>query len=175
MSENFSRAPNTKCKVCNIDIYRRPSQIEKGHVFCSRKCGGHFNRKITKCVICDNEILASRNTKTCNKECADKLRGIAASNRKGPYNKDKKEPRKVVGGLKQKLIETYGDGCNRCGYDELPILQVHHIVEKCNGGTDEIDNLQLFCPNCHAGEHYLRKIKILNEAQENIRLKKLEK
>lgn len=43
--------------------------------------------------------------------------------------------------------------CQACGYNEYPILQIHHIIEKHNGGTNDFDNLIVLCPNCHKKAH----------------------
>jgi len=38
-------------------------------------------------------------------------------------------------------------------------LDIHHIVEVQHGGTDEEENLQLLCKNCHNLVHTIRRIK----------------
>lgn len=40
--------------------------------------------------------------------------------------------------------------CTQCSYSEKEIMQVDHIIPRCKGGSDEIDNLRCLCPNCHA-------------------------
>lgn len=42
----------------------------------------------------------------------------------------------------------FGEKCFVCGFDE--IVEVHHILPKHKGGTDDIENLVLLCPNHHA-------------------------
>lgn len=43
--------------------------------------------------------------------------------------------------------------CERCAYDEHPeILVVHHRDR--NRGHNDVSNLEVLCPNCHALEHY---------------------
>ena len=37
--------------------------------------------------------------------------------------------------------------------DNLAILEVHHIVPLKDGGINELENLALLCPNCHAMLH----------------------
>lgn len=45
----------------------------------------------------------------------------------------------------------YMNECMLCGYDEHPILCVHHIDgDRCN---NELTNLLVVCPNCHAIIH----------------------
>jgi 5-methylcytosine-specific restriction endonuclease McrA len=43
-----------------------------------------------------------------------------------------------------------------CGAKEDPkhvTFQVHHIVFKCNGGSNNINTLMLLCPDCHRMLH----------------------
>jgi len=46
--------------------------------------------------------------------------------------------------------------CQICG-DVLPVpygrLEVHHIVHRCKGGTNESENLVTLCDLCHAVTH----------------------
>jgi 5-methylcytosine-specific restriction endonuclease McrA len=39
-----------------------------------------------------------------------------------------------------------------CGWDETS-LDIHHIVERKNGGSNEMSNLIAVCPNCHRKAH----------------------
>lgn len=52
--------------------------------------------------------------------------------------------------LKNKLIKVRGHFCEKCGLstwlDEKIKLELHHINSKSN----ELENLQLLCPNCHS-------------------------
>ncbi len=46
--------------------------------------------------------------------------------------------------------------CQICG-DVLPVsygrLEVHHVVYRCKGGSDELENLVTLCDLCHAVSH----------------------
>ena len=46
--------------------------------------------------------------------------------------------------------------CQICG-DVLPVpfgrLEVHHIIYRCKGGSDKLDNLVTLCELCHAIIH----------------------
>ena len=57
--------------------------------------------------------------------------------------------------LKIRLLEIKGRKCERCSYNKYEILQVHHKNKDRN--DNNIDNLELICPNCHFEEHYLEK------------------
>ncbi len=56
-----------------------------------------------------------------------------------------------------------GKQCEKCGYKKFEILQVHHIDRDRN--HNELDNLELICPNCHYEEHLLKN-SWLNRVQE---------
>ena len=46
--------------------------------------------------------------------------------------------------------------CRICGAEEdpkHPTFQVHHVVFKCNGGSNNLSNLVLLCPECHRKLH----------------------
>lgn len=56
--------------------------------------------------------------------------------------------------LRVELAEIRGGFCERCGWANFAGLQVHHKIQRCDGGTDEHENLELLCSNCHT-EHHL--------------------
>ena len=57
-----------------------------------------------------------------------------------------------------KLIIKRGRKCELCGYSEEPmILNPHHKIPRCMGGSNKSDNLIILCPNCHAKEHLKTK------------------
>lgn len=148
MPEYYTRKPNIKCFVCGKEIYRRPSQIKEsdGRAYCGNICYGLNCRKEIPCTICGKLILSGLNKKTCSRKCSNKQRaGITYS---------KKRPRdKVIQyrTLKNDLLEERGKKCERCGYDNYLILQVHH--KNRNRKDNRFSNLELICPNCHYEEH----------------------
>ena len=146
------RKPNCKCAECGIEIYRRPYDIEKsksGKVFCSSICFNKQNRKPHSCPTCGKELLSGTNKTCCSRSCSNKARvGIKYKRDKATYVNDMPTYRTM-------LINERDASCELCGYKEHPqILVVHHILERKNGGTNDITNLQLICPNCHALQHY---------------------
>jgi len=150
--EKYRRNPNTNCSICGKSIYKRPSQIQLNHgkVYCGMTCYGVACRKEKPCIICGKLILAGLNKKTCSRGCANKLRiGIK-------YRQNK--PRDKVNTYKQlkiRLLKLRGNVCERCGYNKLEILQVHHKDK--NRDNNALENLELICPNCHFEKHYLEK------------------
>jgi 5-methylcytosine-specific restriction endonuclease McrA len=147
----------TECAVCGKVIYRTVRAIvqsKSGKNFCSLECFGKFCKKKewsgVICSICGKEFtkLKSRQ-KYCSRGCANRGR-IGVKYRTGARKSNYKHKEDQ----KRSLIEERGPICEVCGYNNMRILQVHHIKEKKNGGTDELTNLQLLCPNCHFTIHY---------------------
>ena len=108
------------------------------------------------CRICGTLILGSKNALTCSRACANKSRtgmfygGIRPS-------KSRVTTLRII---RDRLISLRGPKCEICGYDRYKeILQVHHVIPKKLGGTDDDSNLQIICPNCHAIEHYVKLVK----------------
>ena len=152
MAELYKRNPNTNCLICNKAIYKRPYEIQrnKEHVFCSVACYGLSCRKEIPCTICGELILSGLNKKTCSRNCANKHRA-------GIKYKINRPRDKVIAqrALKIRLLEIRGKICERCDYDKYEILQVHH--KNRDRSNNNINNLELICPNCHFEEHYLEK------------------
>lgn len=156
MAEKHKRNPNTVCSVCNKEIYKRPKEIKNHKVYCSQKCYGLDNRKRHPCPICGKETEPTKNT--CSRSCSNKLRFGINYNIGRPKDKATK-----YRAIKIKLLKDRGEKCEKCGHDNKNILQVHHIIEKSDGGTDDEKNLLILCPNCHY-THHLGDSRIIMEA-----------
>lgn len=50
------------------------------------------------------------------------------------------------------------DICECCGKNEL--LEIHHIISKCFGGTNKKENLIQICSSCHSKIHHDKTIVI---------------
>jgi RNA-directed DNA polymerase len=57
------------------------------------------------------------------------------------------------------IWKQQGGLCPVCqqGFNGETSIHVHHIVERCNGGGNELDNLVMLHPNCHRQVHHLSK------------------
>lgn len=152
MTEKYIRKPNTRCLVCDKEIYRRPSEIKSnnGRFFCSANCYGIIQRKEVPCTVCGKLILSGLNKKTCSRKCANINR--AGIKYKIGRPKDKVKSQKII---KLKLLKERGLKCERCGYAKHEILQIHHRDR--NRNNNDLSNLELICPNCHFEEHLLEK------------------
>jgi len=137
------------CEECKIEFYAIPSSEKK---FCSSSCSitnSNKNRiKISKCLECDQDIKYKN--KFCNNTCQQLYQ------RKKIYQKIEDGTYAAVDLriCKKYLIEINGEKCVECGWKEknefsktIP-LEVHHV--DCNPDNNQINNLKLLCPNCHA-------------------------
>lgn len=148
------RNPNTQCAICQQGFYKRPSELKKsktGNAYCSSACYGKSCRKTNACTVCGKEILASKQAKTCSRSCANVARKGIRYKQVGRPTKDKVKTRSI---LKQRLISQRGSCCEICGFSTTQILVPHHIIRSCDGGSDDLENLILICPNCHSLIHW---------------------
>lgn len=144
---------NCTCKICGKPLYRRPGDLARnnGNAYCSQQCYGIGCRKPRACPVCGKEFLAQRNSKHCSRACANKSREGIKYRQKGALVKDKVKDSQA---LKRRLVLFRGAKCQRCNYSDVNILVIHHIVRRSDGGSDDLDNLELVCPNCHAEIHF---------------------
>ncbi len=150
----IKRKPNTKCLICHKPLYRRPSELKStlNRSFCSKECFGVSCRRESPCLICKSPILAGLNKKTCSRQCANIHRTGIKYKLNQPKDKVKSQR-----ALKMRLISKRGKFCERCGYSKIEILEVHH--KDRDRKNNELDNLELICPNCHSEEHFLKNRK----------------
>jgi len=158
MADKYKRNPNTNCIVCGKPIYRRPIDLKRSQrrAFCSKACFGISCRKEVPCIVCGKPILAGLHKKTCSRSCANKHRAGIKYKINRPRDKVK-----YYQALKLRLLKQRGKTCERCGYDKFEILQVHH--KNKDNFCNDLENLELICPNCHFEEHYLEKSWLKNK------------
>lgn len=113
-------------------------------------CYGISCRKERPCVVCGKLILAGLKKKTCSRGCANKHRAGIKYKLNQPRSKVKSYRE-----LKIRLLQKRGRVCEKCGYNKYEILQIHHKDK--NQSNNDLDNLELVCPNCHFEEHFLEK------------------
>ena len=69
-----------------------------------------------------------------------------------------RQKKKQVALSKYKRTGELGQCCSGCGW-QMPFsingdgLDIHHVKPVCKGGSDDISNLLLLCPNCHRVAH----------------------
>jgi 5-methylcytosine-specific restriction endonuclease McrA len=138
---------------CGKDFELKDSIIAKsktGNFYCSKASYGKSCRKPKNCPVCGIEFLSGKRSSTCSRTCSN-------INRKGIRYKTGKLADKDLSAV---LIAERGvESCEKCGYDRVPqIIQMHHIIERSKGGSDDPDNLELLCPTCHYEEHHFRRV-----------------
>jgi len=57
---------------------------------------------------------------------------------------------------RRRVIALKGGNCDLCGFNVLPILQVHHKRPVESGGSNDLRNYAVLCPNCHTMLHCAR-------------------
>lgn len=55
-----------------------------------------------------------------------------------------------------KILLRANKGCSICGWNEST-CDIHHIIPKSKGGTNDHNNLIIVCPNCHRIIHTSNK------------------
>lgn len=73
-----------------------------------------------------------------------------------------KDPKSILDLSKRtisKILHRANKGCSICGWNEST-CDIHHIIQKKDGGNDNIENLIVVCPNCHRIIHSLKKYSI---------------
>ncbi|MDR3329668.1 MAG: HNH endonuclease [Mycoplasmataceae bacterium] len=62
--------------------------------------------------------------------------------------------------IKEAVLINANNICSKCGklvgndiHNEVPELQVHHIIPLSKDGKDILENCVALCPNCHRREH----------------------
>lgn len=157
-----------KCQYCDLIFKADNREIKRGYAkFCSKVCsdkGKKTNKKVRiancKCSFCNKDFFRRPSKSTsksglyfCSRECKDKAQRIDGI-------KDLHLPHYGKGNGKytyrRLVLENVEKVCTKCGYKEHPeILEVHH--KDRNRNNNDIDNLELLCPNCHMWEHYIQK------------------
>lgn len=51
-----------------------------------------------------------------------------------------------------KIIKRMNIECSACGWNES-VCDLHHIIPKSKGGTNDHTNITVLCPNCHRLAH----------------------
>ncbi len=135
-----------KCEYCdkeNLGTYGSGR-------FCSTKCARGYSTKSKRKTI--NEKVSKKLTKKSTQQKVQEK--IAA---KHSYYKRKTEATSLMDMSKRtmvKILKRLKLPCSNCGWFINSVVgDIHHIVEKKNGGSDSHKNLSYLCPNCHRCVH----------------------
>lgn len=133
-SKNRKQSSSTRSKISSsLKSYYQNNPHVVNYI-CS-KCGCEFSKpksiKKGRNIYCDNckrHVIHARDPKTVNSVKELSSRTVS------------------------KLLKRCGVGCAICGWSEAS-CDIHHIVSKKSGGTDDHSNLVVLCPNCHRKVH----------------------
>jgi hypothetical protein len=142
-----------QCVCCNITFKVLKSDPKQ---FCSRTCAAKINnsrrKHIVTCATCGTDI-SGKNKKYCSVQCSTSAltAAVIADWKNGTLKTKHNQLPKTV---RRWLIQERNSKCEICGWNNIhPItqitpLQIHHIDG--NSTNNNIENLQVLCPNCHA-------------------------
>lgn len=124
------------------------NEIDHSHfrINGSKKAG--YINKI--CPVCNEQFTTYEkdNSTTCSYSCANTHFRSGTNN---PNYTGSLTNRISGRNYREVAYNTYGKICNRCGYDNVLALEVHH--KDRNRENNSVDNLEVLCCNCHAIEH----------------------
>lgn len=146
------------CTFCNNEFEKQFSLLRKNN-YCTKECSylASRNRIKCRCANCGETFLKRRssldNSKSglffCNRACKDKAQSIEGNCpeiRPNHYNNGS-------GSYRARAFRKLDKKCAKCGFSKnQKILQVHHKDE--NRNNNELENLEILCPNCHAEIHW---------------------
>ena len=116
-------------------------------MYCSRSCKDMAYQKTAKGRIAkkraDDRWYKSEKGREYRAEYASSIDRIQSSR--------ESRKRNYYSGNGIKRLDMDGWKCVLCGYDKLPeALQISHVVPRCKGGDNSIENIRTTCANCHA-------------------------
>lgn len=143
------------CDVCGVIFESTDGSKKTDRKYCSQRCANsisHTKKEKKKCLTCGNKVKSNK-AKFCSHKCCGRYAQLKT------FQKIEDGTYKRVGCGTSKnnvyklyLIEKYGYGCMCCDNVEWmgqPIpLQLEH--EDGDSDNDDLKNLKLLCPNCHA-------------------------
>lgn len=152
-----------KCPKCRTEKEKRfckncGKELKSGQTkFCSSSCSAKYYGKLksetikkNKCLNCNKDIPLQR--KFCSRDCLNSF--YQKQREKEVYSNIKTKDGRVSKTVRKFLFKKYNNSCQLCGWStkneftgKVP-LQIHHIDG--NPENNNIENLQLLCPNCHS-------------------------
>ena len=144
--------------------------------FCSSKCARGFSTKLKREEInkkVSNQLKGRLLTDDHKKNISENQNRYFSDDHREKISKARagqstyKLPTSILklsGRTIAKIIKRLNLGCSSCGWDKA-VGDIHHIVQRSKGGTDDHTNLTYLCPNCHriAHEHKIEKFVTLKD------------
>jgi len=149
--------PRTKriklCELCGDEYETTESKAKYCSHSCSAKCG-NAKRKMSdeaKKKISESLKKYYKNNPHKIRRGAEAAEAVAKTTR-GKFNKNPKSILDLAKKTVSKILARLKIGCSNCGWDEC-VCDVHHIIPKSKGGSNDHSNLTYLCPNCHRLAH----------------------
>lgn len=144
---------NKQCQNCGKDFLADTREINRGNAkYCSLQCAGFKSKSFMNpynlvCKHCGRDFKSTIKTaKYCSTVCKQKNYRLKARNNtismKSLYKRLQHLP------------------CQICGWAEAT-RDIHHIIPVSKGGTNDLKNLIVVCPNHHRMIHS----KLISEAE----------
>jgi hypothetical protein len=138
------------CENCTTSFDAKPAEVNRGGGrFCSISCSSSRTRQRTQdrtpntpCAYCGSTFWRKQSR---------------PASKSGLYyccreHKDLAKRGTGRSGHRTIAFHHYAHICARCGYEKEPrILEVHHLDH--DHSNNDVTNLQIVCPTCHALAH----------------------
>lgn len=151
------------CKECGVLITKKKSAVSENN-FCSCSCAATFNNKhrkqkmvepLLQCLLCENPVRKNA-SKYCSLKCQQKFQTEIKIKQwlEGDLIATTGKALLLKSFIRKYLKDGAGNKCSKCGWDEInPVtrkcpLEINHIDG--NATNNDISNLEVICPNCHA-------------------------
>lgn len=137
-----------KCENCGKD---HDGSYGSGR-FCSNKCARGFSTKEKRDIINKKVSLKLGGSGLSHQEKIQ--RSIAEKHASYIRETEAKSIMDLSKRTIRKVLARLDIPCSNCGWHVTGVASdIHHIIERCKGGTDDMDNLSYICPNCHRLVH----------------------
>lgn len=130
------------CYSCFADkIGSTPNRVYISKIFELRqKIGSATHLTINCCEQCQLPFIVSTYESNRKKLCPDCVH-IRRKERGVNYSKKHRK----------ELIQSRGNKCEQCSYNNINVLEIHHKDRDRSNDTNE--NIEVLCANCHTIEH----------------------
>lgn len=157
------------CSYCGKEnIKRKPSEL-RNNVYCSRDCANKAQSKFLKnntdlkfskgikiiCEYCSKKFYVkpyrAKKARFCSRECSHEHRRNRPFASNPPDMRGEKNPNfrnwSATPSVRKNAKRKLGAHCAICDFDI--VVHVHHIIPSSIGGSNDISNLIVLCPNHH--------------------------
>lgn len=152
-----------QCLHCRCYFQAEEREIKRGNgKFCCRSHSSSYNTSRRKSTKRDAYCAY------CGKTFKKNISKLKSKSKLYFCCREHKDLAQRIGGIKEIQPLHYGKGsvkyrtlafrkfehkCNRCEYNKIThILCVHH--KDRDRTNNDLDNLEILCPNCHMEEHF---------------------